>query len=130
MKITSTIQIITLSGCFVIMDFLCSSHSEVSHVILVTLLTNLQISVSVHLSNSFRRYSTFSVQTINILGNNVLEVAFIHKFNQSHMTSSWSSIRYLGFEILIIIALTWGKFSSLKCFLNICCLFPASWTSW
>lgn len=72
LKVSFASWVVTLSTSLMILDFLGISHSEVSHVVGATLLTYFEICISVYLTNIFSWNSTLSVETINVLGNDML----------------------------------------------------------
>ena len=61
------------------------SSSEITHIVLAALGADLQVSISMQLGDFLSGYPTFSMQTVNILANNVFEIILFHKLTQSHV---------------------------------------------
>ena len=129
-KISSAGWIIALSKCLMVIGFLSSCDSEVSHIVLPTLLTNLKVSVSMNLRNVLSWDSTLSVKTVSVLRDDMLEISLVHELKHGHVALSWSCLSHSYCEISIVLSLLLLELSLFEGFLNIGCLFPASWSSW
>ena len=60
-----------------VVDRLCITDSVVAHVLATTILTNLNVGVAVQLSDVGGRNPTLSMEPIDVLANNELEMIFL-----------------------------------------------------
>ena len=78
------------AACPVFIHTLGVAHAYVTHVLEATILTDFQVSVSMHFGDMRTRDSTFTVEAIDVLTDDVLKMVLLHQLKEGHM--SWRRV--------------------------------------
>lgn len=74
-----------LASCSVFMDLLGISYTSIAHVLTSTVFTYLKICVTVKFGDICSRNSTLTMETVNILADNIFQMVFLHELDHSHV---------------------------------------------
>ena len=121
----------------VLVSTLSVANSGVSHVFAATFLTNFQVCVSVKFSDVLGGDSTLSVQAVNVLANDELEVVFLSELDEGHVRLGWVGLLNRCPYNLLVSGLLDSTCSSSSCFLLLLFLklslvreaLPGTWAS-
>ena len=89
LKMSIATWVLTHASSPVLVSTLSIANSGVSHVLTATFLTNLQVCVSVKFGDVLCGDSTLSVQAVNVLAHDVLEVVFLSELDEGHVRLGW-----------------------------------------
>ena len=89
LKMSIATWVLTHASSPVLVSTLSIANSGVSHVLTAAFLTNFQVCVSVEFSDVLGGDSTLSVQAVNVLAHDVLEVVFLSELDEGHVRLGW-----------------------------------------